>query len=96
MTHIRLIHADRPNFLIHCNLQGCCRTYTNFLTYRNHVYAFHGTTLSEENAEDNQATTVTMDDNGIDMEEQANSDMEMELHSQSCKSSYNNYDVLSV
>ena len=52
------------------------------------MYTFHGTTLSEENAEDNQAT---MDNNGIDMEERVNSDVEMELHSPSCKSADNDY-----
>lgn len=43
MRHIRLVHADDPNFKINCTLQGCCRTFTNFLTFRNHTYAFHGT-----------------------------------------------------
>lgn len=55
---------------------GCCRTYTNFLTY---VYAFHGT-LSEENAEDNQATTVTIDDDGSDKL------IQTQFSSQFCKS----------
>lgn len=43
MSHIRLIHADEPNFRIDCTLQGCCRTFKNFHTYRNHIYAFHST-----------------------------------------------------
>ena len=51
MTHIRLLHADDPNFMIQCNRQGCKRTFRKFTVYRNHVYAFHGTALDE--------TTVT-------------------------------------
>ena len=41
LTHIRLSHADTPGFTICCGLQGCRRSFTNFLTYRNHVYARH-------------------------------------------------------
>ena len=51
MTHIRLLHADDPNFVIQCNRQGCKRTFRKFTVYRNHIYAFHGTALDE--------TTVT-------------------------------------
>ncbi len=47
MRHIRLFHADESNFKIDCTLQGCCRTFTNYLTYRNHVYAFHSTSTGE-------------------------------------------------
>lgn len=41
MTHIRVMHADDPNFMIQCSLQGCKRTFRKFTVYRNHVYAFH-------------------------------------------------------
>lgn len=41
LNHIRLVHADSPNFQVHCGLQKCCRTFKNFKTYRNHVYSFH-------------------------------------------------------
>lgn len=44
MTHIRLLHADDPNFMIQCNRQGCKRTFRKFTVYRNHIYAFHDTT----------------------------------------------------
>lgn len=44
MTHMRLLHADDPNFLIQCNLQGCKRTFRKFTVYRNHIYAVHDTT----------------------------------------------------
>ena len=44
LTHIRISHADVPGFKIICGLQGCKRSFTNFLTYRNHVYAHHDTT----------------------------------------------------
>ena len=30
MTHIRLLHADDPNFMIQCNRQGCKRTFWKF------------------------------------------------------------------
>lgn len=42
LKHIRLIHADEPNFSIQCTFQGCqTPPFTSYFTYRNHVYAFH-------------------------------------------------------
>ena len=48
MTHIRLLHADDPNFLIQCNRQGCKRTFWKFTVYKNHVYTFHDTTDTDD------------------------------------------------
>ena len=50
MTHIRLIHADDPHFVIQFNLQGCKRTFGKFTVYRNHVYAYHDTSSFFQNA----------------------------------------------
>ena len=47
MTHIRLVHADDPHFMIQCSFQGCTRTFRKFTVYRNHVYSFHDTTVLE-------------------------------------------------
>ena len=44
LTHIRIRHADVPGLKIICGLQGCKRSFTNFLTYRNHVYANYDNT----------------------------------------------------
>ena len=51
LIHVRLYHADSPNFSIRCNLQECNREFKNFYTYRNHVYAIHGgkDTILDEN-----------------------------------------------
>ena len=38
LKHIRLAHADRPDFSLQCNLQGCRRTFKRFTTFRNHIY----------------------------------------------------------
>ena len=46
MTHILLMHADSPNFMIQCNLQGCKKTFRKFTVYSNHVYSFHDTALN--------------------------------------------------
>lgn len=43
LSHIRLLHADAPNFAIDCNFQGCRRNFKKFHSFRNHVYAFHST-----------------------------------------------------
>ena len=47
LRHIRLFHADSSHFSIQCNQQGCQRTFRNFLTFRNHVYARHGSDAGE-------------------------------------------------
>ena len=62
MAHIRLLHADDPNFMIQCNRQGCKRTFRKFTVYKNHVYAFHDTTDTDS---DNLPTTVTSDGNEV-------------------------------
>ena len=41
LSHLRLIHASEAGFQIPCGLQGCQRTFSNFYTYRNHVYSMH-------------------------------------------------------
>ncbi len=41
LHHIRLFHAEEPNFRITCSLQGCQKQFKNYYTFRNHLYAFH-------------------------------------------------------
>ena len=45
LRHVRLSHADKPNFHLQCNLQRCSRTYTSFESYRNHIYNYHDTSI---------------------------------------------------
>lgn len=54
LRHIRLFHADSRPFSLRCNL-GCGRErpFTNFLTFRDHVYCLHSgikanTSVSEQ------------------------------------------------
>jgi len=54
LTHLRLIHSNEAGFHITCGIQGCSRTYVNFLTYRNHVYSIHSSDgILEDNLADN-------------------------------------------
>ena len=57
MTHLRIIHADDANFSVSCGLQGCERTFNNFYTYQNHVYAMHD--LNEADRDHFGHTTCT-------------------------------------
>lgn len=41
VVHIRIVHADDPNFGIQCTFEGCCRTFRKFPLYRNHLYMYH-------------------------------------------------------
>lgn len=45
LVHMRLVHAGEPGFQVTCGVEGCPRTFRNFLTFRNHVYAIHGAIL---------------------------------------------------
>ncbi len=49
LKHIRLIHADEPNFSIQCTFQGCLRPpFRTYYSYRNHIYTFHGDFAGED------------------------------------------------
>lgn len=51
LRHIRLNHADTPNFNIECGLHQCRRTFVNFHTFRNHVYSYHSCDESSQHHE---------------------------------------------
>ena len=49
LSHMRLAHLmDDRTF--QCHLQGCQRTFKNFYTFRNHVYAMHNLTQVQTQA----------------------------------------------
>ena len=50
LKHLRLTHSDNRGFAIQCSLQGCKRTFSNLKVYTNHIHAFHGLHISENNA----------------------------------------------
>ena len=52
LTHIRLVHADDPNFRVQCNYQGCRQTFRKFTVYRNHIYQYHNSVEIEQGEED--------------------------------------------
>ena len=45
LRHISLSHADKPNFYLQCNLQGCLQTNASFESYLNHIYIYHNTSV---------------------------------------------------
>ena len=47
IQHIKLFHAHQPDFKVTCGISGCQRTYTNFGTFRNHVYDVHSECTTE-------------------------------------------------
>lgn len=42
MEHIREYHAVSMTFTIPCGINGCLRQFKNFLSFRTHVYQWHG------------------------------------------------------
>ena len=58
LRHIRLLHADRPNFQIKCNLEDCQKKpFRSFCYFRNHVYDCHGSLQQQSSSVPLQATS---------------------------------------
>ena len=50
--HLHIFHASKPgDFKITCGINGCQRVYSNFGTFKNHLYGIHNDWFSD--------TTVT-------------------------------------
>lgn len=47
-----------PEFKIDCTLQGCYRSFYNYHTFRNHIYAFHSTSNGELNFDADRAVLI--------------------------------------
>lgn len=62
MHHVQLIHADQPNFKIDCTFQRCCRSFKNYHTYRNHIYAFHSTSSGDLDLQTSEAICTNVSD----------------------------------
>lgn len=41
MRHMGAVHFNDPNFHVCCGVHGCPRTYTNFESFRKHLYRRH-------------------------------------------------------
>uniref|UniRef100_A0A1X7T5A3 Uncharacterized protein n=1 Tax=Amphimedon queenslandica TaxID=400682 RepID=A0A1X7T5A3_AMPQE len=41
MKHIHHVHSFHSNFSVVFRISGCPRTYTNFLSYKKHIYRSH-------------------------------------------------------
>ncbi|KAL1454668.1 hypothetical protein MTO96_043738 [Rhipicephalus appendiculatus] len=59
ISHIGLVHSAEANFNVFCGIGGCVNTYTNFTSYRSHLYCCHrylleesGSTLGQRRTED--------------------------------------------
>ena len=70
--HIRLFHAHQPDFKVTCGISGCQRTYTNFGTFRNHVYDVHSDSITEVDSVN--ATSVDCDEDHTSNDDEYASD----------------------
>ena len=46
IRHIGNVHSRDPNFLVNCGIGGCTQNYTNFTSFRSHVYRKHRSHVS--------------------------------------------------
>lgn len=47
VTHIGLVHSAEPNLNVFCGIGGCANSYSNFSSYRSHLYRRHRDVLEE-------------------------------------------------
>ena len=45
VKHMAAVHAHDPIFHIYCGIGGCARTYTNFYSFKKHLYRRHRESL---------------------------------------------------
>lgn len=60
LRHIGEIHRFDPGLVIRCGIEHCPQTYTNYESFRSHVYRKHRVVLHEESTPN---VTETCDDN---------------------------------
>ena len=41
LSHLRLVHANDPNFSVVCGIDGCCTTAKSFSALYQHIYRNH-------------------------------------------------------
>ena len=41
ISHLRLVHANDPNFSVSCGIEGCYRTFKSFSSFYQHIYRKH-------------------------------------------------------
>lgn len=56
VTHIGLEHSGEPDFSVFCGIEGCANTYTNFSSYKSHLYRRHSAVLEENGSHVHQRT----------------------------------------
>lgn len=63
-----VVHAHDPGFYICCGIEGCPRTYSNFYSFKKHLYRKHRCNLEMDAFESNPLSDNT-DDNQVEFEE---------------------------
>ncbi len=68
--HMAAVHSCDPNFHIVCGLEGCSRNYTNFYSFKRHVYRNHravvGKDLRTPSAHEDDDDVQTICNSGVD------------------------------
>ena len=70
MRHMGTVHSHDPHFHVCCGVHGCPRTYTNFESFRKHLYRRHRCDLdlplavTTHGEEYDETLDDTLDDNG--------------------------------
>jgi len=81
VQHIQLFHAHQANFRVTCGINGCQRTYTNFGTFSQHVYAMHYQAVCCIQSESSRRNLSSFDDDGSDDESGHTEDVDQSSYS---------------
>ena len=72
LRHIKDVHSFDPSFHIVCGLDGCPASYTNYESFRSHVYLNHKHILNLHDTEDG---TVTMEGAVMEPDQSSHTDI---------------------
>lgn len=73
LRHMGTCHAHDPSFYVVCNFDGCPQIYSNFLSYKKHVYMKHRELLGLSSLSQGSNTS-----NELDFDDYSGSDSECE------------------
>ena len=62
VRHMSAVHAHDPGFNITCGIQGCTRTYTNFYSFKKHLYWKHRDSLTMSTVEREDISITDFED----------------------------------
>ena len=79
VRHMATVHAHDPRFHICCGIEGCSRAYTNFYSFKKHLYRKHRACLDVSGPFDQNSSQQDNGDNEINFYDYLDNENDNEL-----------------